>query len=94
MDNQDYATPLRVSRACYDEVRAKLVATGRPWLALEITATGAHEALDMRSVLLVPDDAPPKIWHCMVCNAALPVGDSRGMCDPCRKAREIPGFTK
>lgn len=90
MDSQDYSVPLVVSRAAYDEIRAKLLAVGRLWQAPHPDGAG----LDMRGIALVPDDAPVKIWHCGACGVALPEGISAGMCNPCRTARGLPEITR
>lgn len=52
MDSQNYALPLVVSRAAYDEIRAKLAAEERLWHRRDPDG----EMLDMRGVLLVLDD--------------------------------------
>lgn len=86
MDSQNYALPLVVSRAAFDEILAKLAADGR--------VVGDGNAIDMRGVLLVPDDAPVKVWNCGACGVALPEGISAGMCNPCRAERGLPAITR
>lgn len=82
MDSQNYALPLVVSRATYDEIRSKLLAAGRLWPVQRPDG----EMLDMRGVLLQAEDPAAKQWLCMVCSAALPFGVSAGKCDACREA--------
>lgn len=51
MDSQNYALPLLVSRATYDEIRSKLLASGRLWPVQRPEG----EYIDMRGVLLQCD---------------------------------------
>lgn len=50
MDRQDYSVPLRVSRACFDEIRNRLTAEQR-------TLGVGDDRIDMRGVVLVVADS-------------------------------------
>lgn len=54
MNGDDYSTPLPVSRACFDEIRRRMLADGR--------LVGDRETVvEMRGVALVAEDVPQVI---------------------------------